>query len=124
MCYLCAPSFRSHLNLDDAAAGKCACKLKASQVFNLKKVDISLNRVSMGGAQMLGEVLATLPRLTSLSFSHNLLGNTGAAALARCFEENTVLTTLNLDHNGIGPLLPPELMKLTWLKTLTTTAWR
>ena len=119
MCYLCAPSFRSHLNLDDAAAGKCACKLKASQVFNLKKVDISLNRVSMGGAQMLGEVLATLPRLTSLSFSHNLLGNTGAAALARCFEENTVLTTLNLDHNGIGPLLPPELMKLTWLKTLT-----
>ena len=107
----------SHLHLDDEAALKCSDKLKSS--FAMKKFNISLNHISLIGAKVLGADLSLLPKLTSLSFSHNSLGNEGAAALARCFHKSTVLTELNLDNNGIGPELPVEMLLLTGLKTLT-----
>ena len=107
----------SHLNIDDAAAVKCAEKLKTS--FGMKKFNISLNLVSLPGALALGEVLARLPKLVSLSFSHNFLGNGGTAALAHCLRASTVLTELDLSHNEIGPEVPAEVFRLTALKTLS-----
>jgi hypothetical protein len=111
----------SHLHLDNTAARKCAENLKSS--LGIKRFDISLNRISLEGAHSLGTVLADQPRLastlTSLSFSHNSLGSDGAAALARCLVRCKALTELNLDHNGIGPELPAEVLQLTSLKTLS-----
>ncbi|KAI8597524.1 hypothetical protein EDD21DRAFT_407542 [Dissophora ornata] len=70
------------------------------------------------GALALSEALKTNTVLTTLNLQHNSIGNEGALALSEAFKTNTTLTTLNLDHNSISKEGSPALSEA--LKTNTT----
>jgi Leucine-rich repeat (LRR) protein len=77
------------------ARGLAACP-------ELRRIDLSHNKITAEGARALSRYLDTCTQLTELNLAHNTIGHDGAVALAPFLASCEHLQMLELTNNGVG----------------------
>jgi len=77
-------------------------ELGAVLVSHPSITDLNLSLNELKDAAMLGEIISSNTRLTSLDISKNLFEDEGAELVGKALKYNSSLTSLNLGGNGIG----------------------
>ena len=95
------------LDLSNNVFGDEGVRLLASSFETLQLTYLNLARTEMtdaGACSLAATLNAGRPPIHTLCLSGNMVAAKGAAALAAVIaHKNTVLTTLKLDHNNLGP---------------------
>lgn len=68
----------------------------------LRQLDLSWNRIGVGGAEVIGAALADNSTLRQLDISHCCIPPEGSVFLAAGLAQNTSLATLKIDSNPLG----------------------
>ncbi|KXS21979.1 RNI-like protein [Gonapodya prolifera JEL478] len=105
------------------ALGKALCSLTGLRSFDLKKgylesINFSMYMIGDDGTCALDVASKTLNNLKELSIGTNLIGDTGAHALAQAFQEKISLQTLSYDNNAGAFTLAEGLTHLSGLESL------
>ncbi|NXV26616.1 LR74A protein, partial [Rissa tridactyla] len=86
-----------------AGRSHCLCTFVSLQGnYQVKELDLSHNKFSEKGGQLLGQMLASNTTLEILDLSWNHLWRKGTEALGRGLRGNGALKILNLSWNGVG----------------------
>lgn len=90
----------SYCNLGNLSAELCAQLLLGAN-SSLRRLVLSGNKISNGGAEALAVALHTNTSLQVLDLSTNWIGTSGQHALGKALETNLSLTSLDLSYNQI-----------------------
>jgi Ran GTPase-activating protein (RanGAP) involved in mRNA processing and transport len=83
----------------------CAQLQCALQYLDLSENNATNFSNTEGGGLALSNTLQDHPTLTVLNLSHNRLDRSVVVALAKALESNSVLVDLELEDNGVDPLV-------------------
>jgi len=71
-------------------------------VTNHRFFDISYNKINIGGAKMLSEMIQMNTTLQGLDISHCSISSDGALTICECFKSYPTLQKFNFSHNEIA----------------------
>ena len=89
------------LQINDKGPDLLRCALKASEMCNIKYLDLSDNLLNDYHANIIAKSLKKNPNLKELTLSHNNINASGAEAIGNSLTTNCTLTYLDISHNNI-----------------------
>jgi len=91
-------SYQSITDVEIAIISECLCDDKC---VALQELDLSNNKISVLGANLLGTAMQVNKTLCSLLIAYNNISDSGAIAIGNCLN-NTKIQELDVSRNNIG----------------------